>query len=69
MQIELSRIFIGRPGALALAALMLATFCRAQTPGPGYDIEMSRMIPMRDGTELEAWITKPSVLKAPVLLL
>jgi uncharacterized protein len=29
-------------------------------PGPGYDIEMSRMIPMRDGVELEAWITKPS---------
>jgi uncharacterized protein len=28
--------------------------------GPGYDIEMSRMIPTRDGTELEAWITKPS---------
>ncbi len=28
--------------------------------GPGYDIEMSRMIPMRDGVELEAWITRPS---------
>ncbi|MGB6306239.1 MAG: CocE/NonD family hydrolase [Steroidobacteraceae bacterium] len=28
--------------------------------GPGYDIEMSRMIRMRDGIELEAWITKPS---------
>ena len=32
--------------------------------GPGYDIEMSRMIPMRDGIELEAWISKPSNLKA-----
>ena len=32
--------------------------------GPGYDIEMSRMIPMRDGVELEAWIFKPSHLKA-----
>ncbi len=31
--------------------------------GPGYDIEMSRMIPMRDGVELEAWIFKPSPLK------
>jgi uncharacterized protein len=34
--------------------------------GPGYDIEMSRMIPVRDGTQLEAWITKPSNSKAPV---
>jgi putative CocE/NonD family hydrolase len=34
--------------------------------GPGYDIEMSRMIPMRDGTELEAWISKPSNLKEKV---
>src|SRR5271154_4098085 len=32
--------------------------------GPGYDIEMSRMIPARDGTQLEAWITKPSNIKA-----
>jgi uncharacterized protein len=32
--------------------------------GPGYDIEMSRMIPVRDGTTLEAWITKPSNSKA-----
>ena len=38
--------------------------------GPGYDIEMSRMIPVRDGTELEAWITKPSNLqgKLPAVL-
>lgn len=32
--------------------------------GPGYDVEMSRMIPMRDGVELEAWIFKPSHFKA-----
>jgi uncharacterized protein len=32
----------------------------AEGVGPGYDIEMSRMIPVRDGIELEAWITKPS---------
>jgi predicted acyl esterase len=55
---------------LSLAAgLILATvsMVRAATPGPGpgYDIEMSRMIPMRDGTELEAWITKPSEIKGP----
>lgn len=31
--------------------------------GSGYNIEMSRMIPMRDGIELEAWIFKPSRLK------
>ncbi len=38
--------------------------------GSGYDIEMSRMIPMRDGVELEAWIFKPSQLKtkAPTVL-
>jgi putative CocE/NonD family hydrolase len=38
--------------------------------GPGYDIEMSRMIPMRDGVSLEAWITEPSHLaaKAPAVL-
>jgi len=38
--------------------------------GPGYDTEMSRMIPMRDGVELEAWIFKPSHLtaKAPTVL-
>ncbi|MGH7023824.1 MAG: CocE/NonD family hydrolase [Caulobacteraceae bacterium] len=38
--------------------------------GPGYDIEMSRMIPMRDGVRLEAWIFKPSHLraKAPAVL-
>jgi predicted acyl esterase len=37
---------------------------------PGYSIEMSRMIPMRDGVELEAWISKPDKLmgKAPTVL-
>ena len=28
--------------------------------GPGYDIQMSRMIRARDGVELETWITRPS---------
>jgi len=38
--------------------------------GLGYDIEMSRMIAMRDGVELEAWITRPSKLagQAPTIL-
>jgi len=58
--------------ALALGLLSLATAARAAdtAPGPGYDIEMSRMIRMRDGVELEAWITKPSQLtdRAPAIL-
>ena len=47
-----------------------ATFAGAAEFGPGYDIQMSRMIPTRDGTELEAWISKPSNLKerAPTVL-
>jgi uncharacterized protein len=38
--------------------------------GPGYDIDMSRMIKVRDGVELEAWVTKPSRLagKVPTVL-
>jgi uncharacterized protein len=58
--------------AAAATALLLAFAldARAADIGPGYDIEMSRMIPVRDGTELEAWITKPSGLKekAPAIL-
>src|ERR1700730_4000638 len=58
---------------LTLAKAVLVTTAlvvQAGTPGPGYDIEMSRMIPMRDAVELEAWITKPSPLagKAPAIL-
>lgn len=42
----------------------------AAAVGPGYDIQMSRMVPMRDGVSLEVWITKPSHLtgKAPAVL-
>ena len=58
--------------ALAFAFLLSATTATAapDQPGPGYDIEMSRMIPMRDGVKLEAWIFKPSHLtgKAPTVL-
>lgn len=38
--------------------------------GPGYDIEMSRMIPLRDGVKLEAWIFAPAHLegKSPAVL-
>ena len=38
--------------------------------GPGYDIDMSHMIKVRDGVELEAWVTKPSRLagKVPTVL-
>lgn len=44
--------------------LLLASLAGAAEVGPGYDIQMSRMIPMRDGVELEAWLTRPSNLKA-----
>lgn len=59
---------------LAASAMMAIAADAAPAPadpvGPGYDIEMSRMIPMRDGVSLEAWITKPSHLagKAPAVL-
>jgi predicted acyl esterase len=55
---------------VAVAVLMAAAPAGAEEVGPGYDIEMSRMIPMRDGVELEAWIFKPSHLKvrAPAVL-
>ena len=38
--------------------------------GPGYDLQMSRMIPLRDGVQLEAWIFKPAGLasRAPTVL-
>jgi uncharacterized protein len=66
--------FAPRPArALIVAALGLAlpaAAAPAADVGPGYDIEMSRMIPMRDGVELEAWITKPAHLsaRAPAIL-
>jgi hypothetical protein len=49
---------------IAAAVLLAAAPAGAEEVGPGYDIEMSRMIPMRDGVQLEAWIFKPSHLKA-----
>jgi hypothetical protein len=47
-------------------ALYAASLAAAAEVGPGYDIDMSRMIPVRDGVQLEAWITKPSNLKSKV---
>jgi hypothetical protein len=49
---------------IAVSVLLAAAPAGAEEVGPGYDIEMSRMIPMRDGVQLEAWIFKPSHLKA-----
>ncbi len=56
--------------ALAQPAVNVPPDPPAQHIGPDYDIEMSRMIPMRDGVMLEAWITKPAHLvgKAPAVL-
>ncbi|MGH8200721.1 MAG: CocE/NonD family hydrolase, partial [Steroidobacteraceae bacterium] len=61
--------------ALALALAPFAPTAAATSPaqaevGPGYDIEMSRMIPLRDGVQLEAWIFKPAHLEsqAPAVL-
>lgn len=42
-----------------LAYVLLASPSVAQSTGPGYSIKMSRMIPMRDGVELEAWVFLP----------
>ncbi len=57
---------------LSCVLVSRATTAPAATPGdvgPGYDVQMSRMIPMRDGVELEAWIFKPSHLasRAPTV--
>lgn len=51
-------------------AILAGNLVRAADVGPGYDIEMSQMIPVRDGTALEGWITKPSKLqrKVPTVL-
>ena len=53
--------------SFAFAAVCIAVLLAgvaAAAPGPGVDIQMGRMILMRDGVELEAWVTKPSGLKA-----
>lgn len=57
---------LGRASLLILVAMVMWASARAEEVGPGYDLEMSRMIPMRDGVTLESWITKPSHLKNPV---
>ena len=55
---------------LGLAAVTTASTGNKEDVGPGYNVEMSRMIPLRDGVDLEAWIFKPSGLKskAPTVL-
>lgn len=65
-----SRIEIAKAAFAALIACTLFPPSVSPQIGPGYTIEMSRMIPMRDGVELEAWIFKPSGLtsKAPTVL-
>ena len=55
---------------LGFAAVTAASTGNKEDVGPGYNVEMSRMIPLRDGVDLEAWIFKPSGLKskAPTVL-
>jgi predicted acyl esterase len=52
----------------AVTACSPAAFAAAQA-GPSYSIEASRMIPMRDVVQLEAWLFKPENLqgKAPAV--
>jgi len=66
---RLSRMF-ALAIAAALVTLAAAHPAGAAAVGPGYDIELSRMIPMRDGVALEAWITKPAgpTHKTPAIL-
>src|SRR5579862_5960552 len=45
---------------LACAAALPAAAADAPEVGPGYDIQMSRMVSVRDGIQLETWISKPS---------
>ena len=47
----------------ALAGV-IAGAADAPAAGPGYDIQMSRMVSVRDGVQLETWITKPSHAQA-----
>jgi len=56
--------------AFVFNAIAAAQVAPAAQVGPGYDIEMGRMIPMHDGVSLEAWITKPAHLagKVPAVL-
>ena len=48
---------------LTIALLAAMPLSGAAQVGPGYGIQMSRMIPMRDGMELEAWIIDAGNLK------
>jgi len=52
--------------AAVLVSLAASAAALGAAVGPGYDIELSRMIGVRDGVELEAWITKPADLKQKV---
>lgn len=56
-----------------LLLIVTVSSASAEAPqkiGPGYDVEMSRMIHPRDGIQLEAWLFKPAGLqsKAPTVL-
>ena len=57
--------------SIVIATMFFGTTALSEAPvetkenvGPARAIEMSRMIPMRDGVKLETWIFKPSHRKA-----
>jgi len=56
-------------GLCSLTAVMLCVALPAPPASaqaiPDYDIQLSRMIPMRDGVQLEAWIFKPAHIEKP----
>lgn len=64
---QVKRLLMVVAVAIFMAVVPLTAIAQV---GPGYDMSMSRMIPMRDGVELEAWIFKPSNVqgKAPTVL-
>ncbi len=50
-------------GFFGLKSALASTDAGEPGKNPNYTIEMSKMIPMRDGVELEAWIFKPRELR------
>ena len=52
--------------AVLLLGALPMTAVRAAEGGVAYQLEMSRLVPMRDGVPLEVWITRPAHAGAPL---